>query len=484
MNCNVKPYHTGTHTDITNDNCENNNKAWGGVLVRRSRSLFGGNLGRRVKHNSFHGKRKDAPKLFYDKNGVSFNINEPDKRSIHSSHSATTHDAIKLSTAAHDVTIFNKEKPFGKPSFQQRGVSPHAGNLLLVDSDVIMRVNQKSSSEPVFNNSECVANTRCACLVTGVVEPNKTTEPPAPKVADNKNQNNDNDDSFGPVWPSEFKSNELIPALLSLASSVTQTLKKHVHYVHGYMKFMNDSTSCMPIEVITAYERLINKLTIQNHDLNLSDVKDNTTVLHCVEVIHYLIDETKFVFRELERCHKLRERDYELIVHDNYTVYSMDLSYPGKSQRSGHSRNSVCSKHTSYHTSRSMRSTSRVYARKYSKTLRSSHSYRSVENAEAERVSILRDYQIATSNQNAQRQQRQLENEIAYENLKTAALIEKRKAEVDVKLKLQSAKRKLELSNKCVEIETNRRILEEKRQLNEYGARRALSAVMAGEPVQ
>ena len=202
------------------------------------------------------------------------------------------------------------------------------------------------------------------------------------------------------------------------------------------MKFMDVSASCMSIEVITAYERIINELMILNHELKLSDVKDNAAVLRCAEVIRFLIDETKSIYRELERCHKLRERDYELIVHDNDTVYSTDLFYPGKSQHCGHSRNSVCSKHTSYHTSRSMRSMSRVYARRYSKTLRSSHSYRSVEHAEAERVSMLHDYQIATSNQNAQRQQRQLENEIAYQNLKTAMLIEKRKAEVDAELKL------------------------------------------------
>ena len=76
-----------------------------------------------------------------------------------------------------------------------------------------------------------------------------------------------------------------------------------------------------------------------------------------------------------------------------------------------------------------------------------------------------------------------MENKIAYENLKTATLIERRKVEVDAELKLQSAKCKLELSNKCVEIETNRMILEEKHQLNEYGARRALSCVIAGKPV-
>ena len=66
----------------------------------------------------------------------------------------------------------------------------------------------------------------------------------------------------------------------------------------------------------------------------MSEVKDNAAVVRCVEVIHYLIDKTKSVYRELERCHKLRERDYELIVNDNDTVYSTELSYPGKSQYS------------------------------------------------------------------------------------------------------------------------------------------------------
>ena len=118
-------------------------------------------------------------------------------------------------------------------------------------------------------------------------------------------------------------------------------------------------------------------------------------------MIYYLIDETKSLYCEFERCHEQRERDYELIVNDNDTVYSTELSYPGKSQYSVHSLNSVRSKHTSYHNSCSMKSKSRVSARRYSKTMRSSNSYRSVEHAKAERVSMLRDYQIATSNQNA-----------------------------------------------------------------------------------
>ena len=76
-----------------------------------------------------------------------------------------------------------------------------------------------------------------------------------------------------------------------------------------------------------------------------------------------------------------------------------------------------------------------------------------------------------------------MENEIRYVNLKNVTLIERRKAEVDAELKLQSAKRKLELSNKCAEIKTKRMILKEKRQLNDYQARRALSCVRAGKPV-
>ena len=67
LNCNAKSYHTGTHTDIINDNCENINIARGGVLVRRSRSVSGGNLGRIIKSNSFNGKRKEEPKLYHDK---------------------------------------------------------------------------------------------------------------------------------------------------------------------------------------------------------------------------------------------------------------------------------------------------------------------------------------------------------------------------------------------------------------------------------
>ena len=149
-----------------------------------------------------------------------------------------------------------------------------------------MRVKQKSSSDPVSNNSECVNNTRYAGVVIAVMEPNKTIEPHAPEVVENENHNNNRDEIFGPVWPTEFKSNELIPALLSRASSVTQTLKKHIRYVHGYMNFMNDSASRIPIEVITAYERRINELTILNRDLKLSKVKDNAAVLCCIKVIH------------------------------------------------------------------------------------------------------------------------------------------------------------------------------------------------------
>ena len=95
--------------------------------------------------------------------------------------------------------------------------------------------------------------------------------------------------------------------------------------------------------------------------------------------------------------------------------------------------------------------------------------------------------------QNAQKQKRQLKNQIAFQNIITATLIEKRKAEVaaelklesakvDAELKLESARRKLELSNKCIEIETKQMIVEENRHLNDCEAERALSYVRAGQP--
>jgi hypothetical protein len=134
-------------------------------------------------------------------------------------------------------------------------------------------------------------------------------------------------------------------------------------------------------------------------------------------------------------------------------------------------------------TSRSSRFKARYNLRRYSKSLINAQSFCSVEEAEIQHASGLRDYQIATNEQKAHRQQRQLENEIAYENEKTAALIEKQKAEIDANLKLESAKRKLQLSNKFVEIQTKRMMLEEKRQLSECETQRALSYVIAGKPV-
>ena len=159
-------------------------------------------------------------------------------------------------------------------------------------------------------------------------------------------------------------------------------LKKHVRYVHGYMEIMDDNDLRMPILITTAYERLIYELTNLNNDLISSEVKNDPAVLRCVEVVRYLIDETKSRYRELERRHEKREHEFELTVNDNDTVYSTELSYPSGSKYSLPSRNSVHSKHTSYHTSRSIRSTSHVSAHRYSKPVRSSHGYRSVENTE------------------------------------------------------------------------------------------------------
>ena len=47
----------------------------------------------------------------------------------------------------------------------------------------------------------------------------------------------------------------------------------------------------------------------------------------------------------------------------------------------------------------------------YSKIPRLSQNYQSIEHAEVEHVSKLRDYQLTTTDQNAQQQKRVLENE-------------------------------------------------------------------------
>ena len=194
---------------------------------------------------------------------------------------------------------------------------------------------------------------------------------------------------------------------------------------------------------------------------------------------------------ECEKQCEIKKRECESIVNGAETIYDTELSYPSKSLYSfvnepPHSLKSFQlfnSTHTSFHTSRSVKSLAGIPVRRYSRPLRSISSYRSAQHVNVTRESIWRYYHITTGEQSAQRKQQQLENEIAYENVRAAALLEKRKAEIDADIKMQSAKRRLELSNKCVEIETERMILEEKRQLNEYEAQRAILCVKAGKPV-
>ena len=108
----------------------------------------------------------------------------------------------------------------------------------------------------------------------------------------------------------------------------------------------------------------------------------------------------------------------------------------------------------------------------YTKPPHLSPNYDTIEQADVEAASKLSDYAFATMDQTAQHQKLLLENEIAYENLKTATLIEqsqraidhendineiavkKRKADIADELKLESAKCKLKLNNKFIEIET------------------------------
>ena len=88
-----------------------------------------------------------------------------------------------------------------------------------------------------------------------------------------------------------------------------------------------------------------------------------------------------------------------------------------------------------------------------------SRNYDSIKQADVERASKLRAYQLSTTDQNAQKQRPVLANEITFKKFRTKALIAKRKAELAAEMKIESERRKLKLTNKWIEIETQQRIV-------------------------
>ena len=98
----------------------------------------------------------------------------------------------------------------------------------------------------------------------------------------------------------------------------------------------------------------------------------------------------------------------------------------------------------------------------------------------------------------AEQQKLLLENEIAFEDIKTATLIKKtqraidheneineiaikkRKADIADNMNLESAKRKFEINNKFIQIETKQKIVEENRTFNDVEVERGLAYVRAG----
>ena len=158
------------------------------------------------------------------------------------------HCGSKFCSPTHDVTVISKERISCEPSFPQSGATLGAGNTCSLDNHVIMCDRENTLSEPAFNANKLIANQSCGSVVaTDALELNDTSASCAFNGMDNNIRNTDSGETFGPEWSLEFKSSELVPALLSCASSITQALiKKYVRYVQGYMKFINESAMHLP----------------------------------------------------------------------------------------------------------------------------------------------------------------------------------------------------------------------------------------------
>ena len=78
--------------------------------------------------------------------------------------------------------------------------------------------------------------------------------------------------------------------------------------------------------------------------------------------------------------------------------------------------------------------------------------YNTFEQADAEATSNLRDYVFATTDQTTQYQKLLLENEFAYENLKTATLIEQSQRVINDENDLN------EIENACVKVKKKAKI--------------------------
>ena len=175
-----------------------------------------------------------------------------------------------------------------------------------------------------------------------------------------------------------------------------------------------------------------------------------------------------------------------------------DYSYFSDSQCSTHTRASLRSTRSFRNKPRTFDRNKRIPKSIYNKPPRPIRNYDTVEQAEVEVSSKLRDFALATSDQTAEQQKLLLENEIAFEDIKTATLIEKtqraidheneinkiaikkRKADIADNMKLESAKRKFEINNKFIQIETKQKIVEENRTLNDVEVERGLAYVRAG----
>ena len=139
-----------------------------------------------------------------------------------------------------DVTICGKQSNLHEPGLQ-------------VNKPVLSNVANSNFAETVSNIKSNGVNVSSdgALIITG-------------------NESKNVNEMCGIEWPERFGIKQLIPDLLSREGTVTQTLKRHIRYMHKFLKFTDDGTERLPVSLVATYEKLINNLTELGRNLKLS----------------------------------------------------------------------------------------------------------------------------------------------------------------------------------------------------------------------
>ena len=195
----------------------------------------------------------------------------------------------------------------------------------------------------------------------------------------------------------------------------------------------------MPVSVVVAYDKLKYNLNHLCSELNLSDKRNDLGVIRFCDLILELIAETSSIYREIESAHAARPSNNNNNVKNILPEMISDYSYFSDSQYSLQSRASMRSSRRLRNKPRPSNFNNQVPVSVYNKPPCLSRNYDTIEQAEVEATTKLCDYAFAMTHQAAQQQKQILENEIAYENLKTTTLIERSQLAIDHENKKQKA---------------------------------------------